>query len=78
MFHNPLNPIIDNVLGRVGHVFAAIQGGTLPSTSFHHCASLDSRSLSLLQDLDGPSAASHMKIADELMNTNRSVSTCSN
>lgn len=71
-FHNPLNRVIDKVIDSVDHVFASIRAGNLPSASFPPM-SADSRSTIHLQDLDGPSAASDMVVAEELMTMKRLV-----
>lgn len=57
----------------VDNIFASIRDGILPSASFPPRNNPDSRSLSHLHDLDGPSAASAIDLADELMNTKRYV-----
>lgn len=71
--HNPLNTVIDSVIGRVGYIFTAIRDGALPSVSFLHHASVESRNIPYLHDLDSLRTSSSFKIADELMNTKRSV-----
>ncbi|EIM81133.1 uncharacterized protein STEHIDRAFT_172150 [Stereum hirsutum FP-91666 SS1] len=73
-FHNPLNRVIDKVIYSVDHIFASIRGGNLPSASFPP-TSLNSRSTRHLEDLDGPSAASDMVVAEELMYMKRSYIT---
>ncbi|EIM81138.1 uncharacterized protein STEHIDRAFT_162130 [Stereum hirsutum FP-91666 SS1] len=65
-FHNPLSRIIDKVICSVDHVFASIRGGNLPSTSFPP-TSVNPRTTSHLEDLDGPNAASDILVAEELM-----------
>lgn len=72
-FHNPLNTVIDNVIDRVSYIFTAIRDGALPSVSFLQHAGVESRNIPYLHDLDNSSTASSIKIADELMNTKRSV-----
>lgn len=71
-FYNPLNSVVDKVMDHVDHIFAAIRGGALPSASFPHPI-VDSPSLSYLQGIDGPSATSTTKVAEEIMNTKMSV-----
>lgn len=72
-FHNSLNTVINSVIDCVSYIFTAIRGGALPSLSFLHHAGVESRNISYLHDLSDPSTSSSIKIADELMNTKRSV-----